>query len=159
VIQEINDAVSFIKSIIARQNDFECIDIQSAIVMNFQAALLHNQQHAAASLALNFSVIESIIKEIYHAYGLVNGSQVKSFANKTHTLQAMSRTQYNKMNSKSLIDELHNGGLITDTYHFQILDKLRLKRNDLMHRGKKVSSQDSGNCQGAVKNLWFRKTP
>lgn len=88
---DIDDAISYIQHILQRQNDFGYADLQSCMVMNYQAAILHNQQHAAASLALNFSVIESLAREIVLAYGLVDNSTVKSFAIKQHNIVRISK--------------------------------------------------------------------
>jgi hypothetical protein len=150
---DIDDAISYIQHILQRQNDFEYADLMSCMVMNYQAAILHNQQNAAASLALNFSVIESLAREIFIAYGLVNNSTVKPFASKQHNITTISRRAFNGMRIVNIIETLHQGNLIND-YLYQRLETARMKRNNLMHKGATISPKDSGDCQTLVRELW-----
>jgi len=149
----IDDAIHYIQHLMQRQHDFEYAELQSCMVMNYQAAILHNQQHAAASFALNFSVIESLAREIFTAYGLVNGSTTKSFATKPHSIARISRRTFNRMKSYEIFETLHNGGLI-DRYMYQRLENARNKRNSLMHKGASISPKESGDCQTIVRDLW-----
>jgi hypothetical protein len=150
---DIDDAISYVQHVLERQNDFEYADLQSCMVMNYQAAILHNQQHAAASLALNFSVIESLVREIFMAYGLVANSTVKSFATKQHGVPKISKKDFGKMTAKKALEALHSGGLLDD-YLYQRLNSVRKKRNGLMHKGVMISPRDSGDCQTLVRDLW-----
>ncbi len=150
---EIDDAISYIQHLLRRQHDFEYADLQSCMVMNYQAAILHYQQHAAASLALNFSVIESLTREIFMAYGLVGGSAAKSFATKPHSIGKISRKNFNDMKFYKLIETLRNGALL-DVHMYQRLEDARKKRNDLMHKGVTINPRDSGDCQTLVRDLW-----
>lgn len=150
---DIDDAISYIQHILQRQNDFGYADLQSCMVMNYQAAILHNQQHAAASLALNFSVIESLAREIFIAYGLVDNTTIKPFATKQHNIATISRRTFNEMRIVNIIETLHQGNLIND-YLYQRLETARTKRNNLMHKGEKISPKDSGDCQTIVRDLW-----
>ena len=83
------DAIKFCQNCFIRQEEFEYLDIQTAMVMNYQAAILHNQQHWAASLALNFSIIESLIKEIFFAYGVIDGTETKSFTKNKYNIASI----------------------------------------------------------------------
>ena len=150
---DIDDAISYVQHGLERQNDFEYADMQSCMVMNYQAAILHSQQHAAASLALNFSVIESLAREIFIAYGLVTSSTVKSFATKQHTALKVSRKIFDDMTVQQVLEALHSSGLLND-YLYQRLDSVRKKRNGLMHKGITISPRDSGDCQTLVRDLW-----
>ncbi len=150
---DIDDAISYIQHLLRRQHDFEYADLQSCMVMNYQAAILHNQQHAAASLALNFSVIESLAREIFMAYGLVGGSTAKSFTTKPHSIVNISRKTFGDMKFYKVIETLRDGGLLDD-YMCQRLENTRKKRNDLMHKGVTISPKDSGDCQTLVRDLW-----
>ena len=125
------------------------------MVMNYQAALLHNQQQAAASLALNFSVIESLIKEIFHAYGIINGTEIKSFIDtkREYEFTSISKNEFRRMRLVKLIKILNDGGLIDD-YGFNRIEKLRKKRNKLMHKGMMISPLESGDAQTLVCNYW-----
>ncbi|MCX5721923.1 MAG: hypothetical protein NT179_07840 [Nitrospirae bacterium] len=149
----IDDAISYVRHVLGRQNDFEYADLQSCMVMNYQAAILHNQQHAAASLALNFSVIESLVREIFMAYGLVANSTVKSFATRQHNVPQISKGAFDDMKVSVAVKALHSGGLL-DEYLYQRLVSARAKRNELMHKGARISSRDSGECQPLVRDLW-----
>jgi hypothetical protein len=53
----IDDGISYINHLLQRHKEFAYADLQSCMLMNYQAAILHNQQQVAASYALNFSVI------------------------------------------------------------------------------------------------------
>lgn len=150
---DIDDAISYVQHVLERQNDFEYADLQSCMVMNYQAAILHNQQHAAASLVLNFSVIESLVREIFMAYGLVANSTVKSFATKQHNIPKISKKTFDDMKAHKVIETLHSGGLLSD-YLYQRLDSVRKKRNDLMHKSVMIGPRDSGDCQTLVRDLW-----
>ena len=150
---DIDDAISYVQHVLERQNDFEYADIQSCMVMNYQAAILHSQQHAAASLALNFSVIESLMREIFMAYGLIDNSAVKSFATTPHNIPKVSKKMFDGMKAHKIMEALHSGGLLND-YLYQRLDSVRKKRNGLMHKGVMISPKDSGDCQTLVRDLW-----
>lgn len=150
---EIDDGLLYIQHLLQRQNDFEYADLQSCMVMNYQAAILHNQQHAAASFALNFSVMESLARELFTAYGLVEGSVAKSFATKPHSIPLVPRWTFNGMKFYKALETLHDGGLLND-YLYNRLDGARVKRNSLMHKGVNISPKDSGDCQTIVRDLW-----
>ena len=151
--EEIDDGLLFIQHLLQRQNDFEYADLQSCMVMNYQAAILHNQQHAAASFALNFSVMESLAREMFMAYGLLKGSVAKSFATKPHSILLFSRSTFNDMKFQKVLEILHEGDLLND-YLYKRLDGARVKRNSLMHRGVHISPKDSGDSQTIVRDLW-----
>ncbi|MDH5252263.1 MAG: hypothetical protein OEW25_02965 [Nitrospira sp.] len=150
---DIDDAISYVQHVLGRQTDFEYADLQSCMVMNYQAAILHNQQHAAASLALNFSVIESLVREIFMAYGLVANSTVKSFATKQHNIPKVLKNNVGGITAEKALEILHSGGLLDD-YLYRRLESVRKKRNELMHKGAMISSRDSGECQPLVRDLW-----
>lgn len=147
------DAIKFSQNCFIRQGEFEYLDIQTAMVMNYQAAILHNQQHWAASLALNFSIIETLIKEIFFAYGVINGAKIKSFIKNEYNIASISKTTFRKMKIFELIEVLHNSKLFGD-YESDRLQKLRKKRNRLMHKGERVSPPESGDAQTLVRDLW-----
>lgn len=150
---EIDDGLRYIQHLLLRQNDFEYADLQSCMVMNYQAAILHNQQHAAASFALNFSVMESLAREMFTAYGLVDGSATKPFATKPHNIARISRRTFDRMKSIEVFKTLYDGGLF-DRYLHQRLDDARIKRNSLMHKGVSITPKESGDCQTIVRDLW-----
>ena len=150
---EIDDAIRYIHHLMQRQHDFEYADLQSCMVMNYQASILHNQQHSAASFALNFSVIESLAREVLTAYGLVDGSTAKPFATKQHSIARISRRTFDRMKSYEVFKTLHNGSLL-DHYLYQRLENARNKRNSLMHKGVSISPKESGDCQTLVRDLW-----
>ncbi len=150
---DIDDALLYIQHLLQRQHDFEYADLQSCMVMNYQAAILHNQQHAAASFALNFSVIESLAREVLTAYGLVDGSIAKPFATKPHSIARISRRTFDGMKFYKVLETLHSGALLNN-YLYQRLEDARNKRNSLMHKGVHISPKDSGDCQTLVRDLW-----
>ena len=151
---EIDDGISYVRHLLQRQNDFEYADLRSCMVINYQAAILHKQQHAAASLALNFSVIEPLSREIFLAYGLVAGSIAKSFATKEHTIAEISKRTFKNMKLHQIVKMLRDGGLLGE-YLYLRLETARKKRNSLMHKGAIISPKDSGDCQTIVRDLWL----
>jgi hypothetical protein len=150
---DIDDAISYVQHVLARQNDFQYANLQSCIVMNYQAAILHKQQHFDASSTLNFVVIESLVREIFMAYGLVTNSTVKSFAARQHEIAKISKKKFDEMNLHEVTTTLRTGSLIDDDL-FQRIDTVRKKRNKLMHKSVTISPKESGECQTVVRDLW-----
>ncbi|MGB1800305.1 MAG: hypothetical protein ACPHLK_05690 [Gammaproteobacteria bacterium] len=150
---DIDDAISYIQKLITRQNDFNYADMQSCIVMNYQAAILHNQQHATASLALNFSVIESLVKEVIMTCGMVIDCEVKSFESNQSKIKKMTKKKLYEIKMYEAIKMLYKAELISE-YLYQRLEYARKKRNSLMHKGETISPKDSGDCQTLVRDLW-----
>jgi hypothetical protein len=150
---DIDNAINFVQGTLLRQSDFEYTDLQNCMVMNYQAAILHCQQHFAASLSLNFLVVESLIQEIFMVYGLVGNSQVKQFATKTHSVSKQSRSEFAGKTVNQLVGELYKGKLLDDYLYKRITDS-KTARNGLMHKGRRVSPEDSGTCQTVVRDLW-----
>jgi hypothetical protein len=149
----IDNAIDFLGCILERCKKFEYADLQSTLVMNYQAAILHNQQHATASLALNVAVAECLIREIFYAYGLVGNRKPLQFATASHTVERVSNAQFNKMVFADLLRRLNDGNLIS-SYLFERIDAARLVRNNLMHNGSLVTPRQSGECQTVVRDLW-----
>lgn len=151
--EEINEALAFLSHITERENEFSYADLQTCMVMNYQAAILNKEQHAAGSLALNFSVAEALIDEIYYAYGIVGNRPAKSFAKADHSVPGISKNQFSKWKMERKLLSLREGGLI-DFYLHQRLDEARKLRNHLMHRAVTVSVSQSANMQSVVRDLW-----
>lgn len=150
---EVDDSISYVSHVLSRKKSFEKASIERCMTMNYQAAILHSQQHAAASLLLNFSVIESLILEIIMAYGLVGQSSVKSFATKSHNVSRISNRDFKNAPIQRLINRLYEGNLI-DYFLFDRIESARKIRNNLLHEGETIDPKDSGNCQTTVRDLW-----
>jgi len=150
---EIAGMVEFVAHLSERQTEFEHADLQTCMVMNYQAAILHNEQHSAASLALNFSVAEALIQEIFFAYGIVGDRTPNQFATRNHSVPEISRNQFSRLNLERKIAALSDGGLI-EPYLGQRLNEARILRNHLMHRAAVVTVVQSGNMQTTVRDLW-----
>lgn len=146
-------ALSFLDHVADRQGAFESADLQACMVMNYQAAILHNEQHAAASLALNFSVAEALIDEVFRAYGLLGTANPKPFATRSHTVAPVSNNQFAKWNLQKKTEVLAGGKLIA-TFLYQRLKDARKLRNGLMHRATTVTVRQAGEMQTAVRDLW-----
>lgn len=149
----IAEAVEFIAHIADREDEFEHANLQACMVMNYQAAVLHNEQHAAASLALNFAVAEALVNEIFVAYGLAGARSPKAFATRPQTVQRISEVQLSHWPVKKKIDRLKEGSLI-DSYLHQRLDEARELRNRLMHSAASVTVRQAGTMQSVVRDLW-----
>jgi hypothetical protein len=151
--EELRQSVAFLGHLAERERAFQYANLQACMVMNYQGAILHNEQHAAASLGLNFAVAEALMKEVLHAYGVVAGSTREAFATKAHTLQPMSGNNFRRRRVANILQDLVEGGLI-DHYLHQRLDEARDLRNNLMHGTVPVTLRQSGSAQTAVRDLW-----
>lgn len=143
----------FIAHLEERQKAFEFVDLQTCMVMNYQAAILHNEQHAAASVALNFAVAEALVNEIFYAYGLVGARKRKEFASRQHSVEGMSRRKFKDLRADTKISMLVEGKLI-HSYLGKRLQEMRQARNNLMHRAGAVTVNNSGEAQTVVRDLW-----
>lgn len=150
---QIAEAVTFMSHIAQREDEFEHANLQACMVMNYQGAILHNEQHSAASLALNFAVAEALINEIFVAYGIAGGRTSKAFATRPNTCAAMTDAKLSKLPVIEKIDRLKQGGLIDDYLH-QRLQEGRDLRNGLMHSAASVAARQSGTMQTVVRDLW-----
>jgi hypothetical protein len=151
--EEVREAIEFARHLAEREDQFEQANLQACMVMNYQAAILHNEQHSAGSLALNFAVAEALIKEIFLAYGLVGDRSPRSFATRNHTIAKMSNTQFRRIPLDDKLSTLLAGHLI-DHYLHQRLDEGRALRNDLMHSAVAATVRQSGTMQTVVRDLW-----
>lgn len=150
---EISKLKEFVAHLVDRQSAFSHADLQTCMLMNYQGAILHNEQHSAASVALNFAVAEALMNEIFYAYGLVGTWAAKNFASRPHSVAKVSGNAFGKMTAEQKINALVQGKLI-DYYLGQRLKEARQVRNHLMHRAAEVTVRESGNAQTAIRDLW-----
>lgn len=151
--EELQDAVAFLLHLQAREGEFQYADLRSCVAMNYQAAILHGEQHAPASLGLNFAVAEALIKELFHAYGIAPGSVRQPFATRSHGVAPLSGNAFRRRSTADLMSDLRDGGLL-DAYLHQRLEEARTLRNELMHQARPVTLPQSGSAQTAVRDLW-----
>lgn len=150
----IDDGISYVKHLLQRHKEFAYADLKSCILMNYQAAILHNQQQASASFALNFSVIESLAREVLLAYGFVDGIEAQYFAtNSCKISNKVSKKTFKNMKLSQVFEMLGGSGLL-DSYLYQRLEDARKKRNSLMHKGVVLDPRESGDLQSAVRDIW-----
>lgn len=114
--------------------------------MNYQALAFHDQQHPEASLALNAVVMETLISEVFFAYGLLGSRRPQTFATRSHHANCVSKNKFRDMRFAARLEHSKNGGLIEPKL-FELIDSIRLARNALMHKGDAVSSRRSLECQ------------
>lgn len=150
---DLSDAARFTESLAARASAFAFANLQVCMAMNYQAAVLHHAQLAPASFAINFSVAEALINEVFFAYGAVTTVPRQAFAAHHHTMAPVSRKTLRERNLKTKIEDLEGGGLIS-SYLGQRLQAARLARNDLMHGAIPVAVTASGDLQTIVRDLW-----
>lgn len=150
---ELNEAVAFFSHIAEREDEFEFADLRACMLMNYQAAILHRDQQSAASLALNFSVAEALVEEIFLAYGIVGDRDPKAFAQRDHAVSRISNRTFSNWRMGHRISALFDGALIEWNLHNR-LDEARRLRNDLMHNAAAVGVTQSGTMQSAVRDLW-----
>jgi len=152
--EAIDDGISYISHVLKRHTEFTCADLQSCILMNYQAAILHHQQQAAASFALNFAVIESLVREVLLAYGFVEGIEAKYFVKTScKTDNKVSKKTFKNIKLYKILEILGGSGLL-DRHLYQRLEDARKKRNELMHKGVMLDPRESGDLQTAVRDIW-----
>lgn len=150
----IDDGISYIQHLLHRHQEFAYADLQSCMLMNYQAAILHNQHQAAASFALNFSAIESLAREVFLAYGFVEGIEAQPFATSSCQIsQTVSKKTFKNMKLCKVLEMLGDSGLLDD-YLYQRIEIARKKRNNLMHKGVVLDPRESGDLQSAVRDVW-----
>jgi hypothetical protein len=121
--------------------------------MNYQALVLHDQQHPEASLALNAVVSETLVSEVFFAYGIVGTRRPQVFATQSHHTTPVSNSAFRDMRFADRLEHLKSGELLEPKL-FERIDAVRLARNALMHKGEAVGSRRSLECQTTVRDLW-----
>ncbi len=150
----IDDGISYISHLLQRHKEFEYADLQSCMLMNYQAAILHHQQQATASFALNFTVIESLVREVFLTYGFIEGTDAKYFAtNNCKIANKVSKKTFKNMKLNKVLEMLGESGLL-NSYLYRCLEDARKKRNDLMHKGVVLDPRESGDLQTVVRDIW-----
>jgi len=152
-LEALRSYTTYVNGLIFRSKMFRDADLPSVMRMNYQALVLHDHQHPEASLALNAVVIETLVSEIFFAYGLVGNHQPRTFATRPHHAARVSKTAFKDMRLVDRVEHLKNGGLI-ETRLFERIDTIRLARNALMHKGEAVNLRRSVEAQGAARDLW-----
>jgi len=150
---EIQLGVEFVIRLWTIRDSFIHADLKSCANMNYQAAILHRQQHSAASLALNFSVIESLVHETLIAYGIVSGFDKRPYASKPYKPTQISKNKFGDLSLSDRFKLLSDVGIVT-RFTFDKFEEIRKIRNDLMHRGHEVNCRQSGISQVVVRDLW-----
>lgn len=150
---DLADAVAFTENLAIRAAEFGYANLQVCIAMNYQAAVLHRAQLAPASFAINFSVAEALVNEIFYAYGAVAGEPRRAFASQAHTVALVSAKSLRDMNLATKLERLEAGGLLGH-YLSQRLQQGRKLRNNLMHGAFPVAVTQSGELQTMVRDLW-----
>lgn len=146
-------AINFMSKLAAQSKEFTQADLQLCLSMNYQAAILHERQHSEASLALNFSVVEVLINEIFYSYGLIDGFDSRAWASRPHSVSKVSPTTFRKLVLAKKVEALSQGGLI-DQHLLEKLKQARILRNNLMHRGVSIGIRQSGQMQTTARDLW-----
>lgn len=150
---ELDDCAEFLQMLSLRAKEFEYLDLHSAFVMHFQAAILHAQQQAEASLALNVAVMESLVHEVFLSYGLVGDRAKKPFAMKNISSIKLSNSEFKKMAVSERLKKLRGCGLF-DRYLYERADRMRQRRNDLMHGADRVAPSESGVSLTVVRDIF-----
>lgn len=149
--EQLVSACTCVSDIMKRSDELHKCDIRECLVMNYQAAILHERHHFQASLALNFVALEALIDEVFFFYGLVNGHSPNSFCS-IQPKATFSSNKFQDMGFDAKVAALLSAGLIDD-YLSQRISDAKKKRNDLMHRGQHVALNESGNCQTVVRDI------
>jgi hypothetical protein len=151
--EELAKLMEFLQLLAVRQEEFVKAGLQSCMLMNYQAAILHREQQAGASIVLNCSVAEALIEEIFHAYGLVGESKPKTFATRSHSVTWLSANAFRSLGSGDRIMRLAEGGFFNE-YFASLFNEARIIRNDLVHRVEPVAVRQAGKLQAVVRELW-----
>jgi hypothetical protein len=147
--QSLVDGMNLADRLLVDAAKYEVADPQSLLVMTYESMILHQRQHAGASLALAAVVAEVAIKDIMHAFGFVEGGNGRIAPVRS---TAVSKTKFKGMNSQSMLATLKNSSVI-DSHLFGHLDALRLRRNGLMHKGQRVTPRESGEALTTVRDI------
>lgn len=151
--KDLEDLCAFFADLAFREDKFQSTALRDCMQMNCQAAMLHNQQQAAASVALSCAVTEALIDEIFYIYGLVGKSTRQDFATKTHNVQPISKRKFSDLRLRDKLDRLKDGGLIDD-FLFLRMTAGRKLRNSIMHKAEPISPSQSGDMLTVVRDLW-----
>ncbi|MCQ0986874.1 DUF4145 domain-containing protein [Jiella marina] len=141
--------------LISARGSYHVADPISLIVMTYQAMILHNRQHAGASVALQAVVAESALEELLYACGLVNGVPAR-FSHQV-PVKPVSPSKARSMKLKARIECLSDAGVLSP-YLAQRLHSLRSARNVLMHEGYDATPQQSGEGLTAIRDLLHQCT-
>ena len=117
--------------------------------MTYQAMILHNRQHAGASIALQALVSEAAIEEIIFAAGYVNGVTPRL---SNPVAPSLSKTAARKLGFNGGLTLLQDSGRL-ETYLVMRLNALREARNTLMHEAQDPSPGQSGEGLTAVRDI------
>lgn len=129
---------------------FHVADPLTLIVMTYQAMILHNRQHAGASIALLALVTEAAIDEAVHAYGFVDG--VEARFPEPSGISAFSRKQVKMLGFNGKLQLLAEANLLSP-YLASGINDLRIARNALMHDAKDAAPFQSGPALNVARDL------
>ncbi|WP_143708355.1 hypothetical protein [Rhizobium sp. TH135] len=149
------DGFGLASRLLSARHSYQAADPVSLIVMTYQAMILHNRQHAGASIALQAVVAEAALQELVYAYGLVKDIPARL----SHAMRAtpISRSVAKSMKLNASINFLKEAGVL-EAFLAQRLDSLRVTRNVLMHEGKDATPQQSGEGLTAVRDILHKCT-
>lgn len=131
---------------------YHSVDPVSMIVMTYQAMILHNRQHAGASIALQALVAEAALKEMLYAFGLVDGVPARLAARSRAIPDLISKKKARSLGFDETRRFLTNAGLL-DRYLSTRIDGLRQARNALMHEVQDGAPKQSGDGLTAVRDV------
>lgn len=149
-VAHIESGLDLARRLIDAAPTYETADPVSLIVMTYQAMILHNRQHAGASIALQALVSEGAIEELVQASGLVRG--VAARLPNPVVEATLSKREARNLGFNGGITTLHEAGLI-DNYLVTRLNALRGARNTLMHEAQDPAPGQSGEGLTAVRDL------
>lgn len=152
--EQLVSACAYVGEVVRRADELKKCDLRECLVMNYQAAILHERQHFQASLALNFVAIEVLVDELFFFCGLVNGHSPSQFST-VQPKATFSSNEFQKMGFDKKVENLLLAGVIDD-YLARRLNDARKKRKDLMHRAQHVAMGESGNCQTVIRDILHR---
>ncbi len=149
----LTEAIAFLTRLDPRSATFDYADAQLCITLNYQAAILHREQHVPASLALNFAVAEALIHEIFLCYGQVGAPEARDYAKRPHNCPGLPKKVFDRLTLKDRLTYLTEGGLF-DANLSERIEATRKSRNNMLHNAAAVTARESGNAQTIVRDLW-----
>jgi hypothetical protein len=150
--EHLSQIIGFLDHLSLKEKFFRSASLQRCMLMNYQAAILHEQQQSSASLAVNFSVAEALIDEIFWGNGLVGKQDVPDRGDAKPKIN-ISRSEFKKKWIGEKVDTLYELDIISG-YLRNRLSNAKKARNDLMHRNETVHIRQSGELQTVVRDLW-----
>lgn len=145
----LEDISGFCAEVAALELDATKANMRGCFLMNYEAALLHEQHQSAASVALSAAVAEQLVEELFYREGIVGSEKAKE---RTRSA-TISKRRFKDMRAGERILFLQEQKVL-QPFLAERLEQGRQTRNNLMHKGRPVLPRDAGSYLTALRDLW-----